>query len=130
MQREPFGYSERAAPYWEGGVDGILRIARCQECQFYIHPPMPVCPRCRSRAVEFEPVSGRGTVHSFTISRYEWTAGIEPPYLVAQVELVEQEGLIVLTNIVDCDVDAAAIGMQVSVRFIEAGNAWIPVFRP
>jgi len=130
MQREPFAYSERAAPYWESGADGALRLARCQQCGFYLHPPLPICPRCRSRQVEFEPLSGRGVVYSFTISRYKWSPGIEPPYLVAQVELVEQEGLIVVTNIVDCDVDKAAIGMAVSVRFIQAGSAWIPVFRP
>lgn len=130
MHRHPFNYSDRAAPYWESGADGILRISRCQQCQFYIHPPLPICPQCRSRHVEFEAVSGAGVVHSFTTSRYKWTEGIEPPYILAEVELLEQKGLIILSNIVNVDLDAVVIGMAVSVSFIQAGNAWIPVFRP
>lgn len=75
-----------------------------------------------------EPVSGRGTVWSATINRYQWAPELEPPYVLAQVELEEQPGLRLMTAIVDCE--DAPIGMPVSVRFEQSGAAWIPVFGP
>lgn len=75
-----------------------------------------------------EPACGRGTVWSYTINRYPWSPGLEPPYVIALVELEEQPGLRVLSTLVDCD--AVEIGMSVRVRFERAGDAWIPVFAP
>jgi uncharacterized protein len=115
---------------WRSGADGILRIARCQSCAYYLHPPRPACPRCYGQTVNFEPVSGEGVVYSWTINRYQWTAQMMPPYVLAEVELVEQKGLCVMTNIVDCDEDSVFVGQSVTVNFERAGESWVPVFRP
>jgi uncharacterized OB-fold protein len=53
-----------------------------------------------------------------------------PPYVIAEVELEEQAGLRILSNIVDCASEAVHVGMSVSVSFEAAGETWIPVFRP
>jgi predicted Zn-ribbon and HTH transcriptional regulator len=50
--------------FWTGGRDGELRIVRCNDCGYYIHPPSPRCPRCLGKNVESTPVSGR--VHVYT----------------------------------------------------------------
>lgn len=128
MERTAPPLTERTAEYWRSGADGVLRIARCQACGWYMHPPLPACPKCHGREVRFEPVSGRGTVYSSTINRYKWSPGMEPPYVLAQVELVEQPGLMIMTNIVGCEPEAVTIDMPVSVAFEQAGEAWIPVF--
>ena len=130
MERPAPIFNERTAGYWHAGAEGVLRIARCQSCGWYLHPPMPACPRCHGDQVRFEPVSGRGTIYSFTVNRYQWTPGMIPPYVLAEVELDEQQGLRVLCNIIATAVDAVAIGMAVTVDFDRAGEAWIPVFRP
>jgi uncharacterized OB-fold protein len=91
---------------------------------------MPVCPRCFSAEIGFAPVGGEGTVHSFTINRYRWDPALTPPYVLAEVELPEQEGLRLLTAIVGCAPEAVSIGMPVRVGFERAGEAWVPVFRP
>jgi uncharacterized OB-fold protein len=126
--------TELTAPYWRGGRSGQLWVQRCDECRRWLHPPQPMCPSCHSRAVHAQPVSGRGTVWSYTINRYPWAPGIEPPYVVAEVELDEQPGLRVLSAIVDVDPDAepseVTIGMPVEVRFEQSGDAWIPLFAP
>jgi uncharacterized OB-fold protein len=121
--------SERSAVFWRGGAAGELRIQRCQRCGWWLHPPHPLCPRCQSRDLEPEVVSGRGRVWSFTINRYQWVRGLEPPYVLAEVELDEQPGLRLLTALVGCD-DEVAIDMPVQVRFEPAGDAWVPVFGP
>jgi uncharacterized OB-fold protein len=122
--------TDRSAAFWAGGAEGELRIARCQHCGWYTHPPLPVCPRCRRMEIRAEPVSGMGTVWSFTVNRYRFTPSIEPPYVVALVELVEQPGLRLLTNVVGCHPDDVHIGMPVHVVFERAGDAFVPVFTP
>ena len=75
-----------------------------------------------------QPVSGRGTVYSFTINRQKWSPDLEVPYVIAVVELEEQHGLRLLTNIVDCPVEEVAIGTPVEVSFEERGAAFLPMF--
>jgi uncharacterized OB-fold protein len=49
---------------------------------------------------------------------------------VAEVELVEQEGLRLMTNIVECPLDQVRTGMEVEVVFAQHGDVYIPLFRP
>jgi uncharacterized protein len=128
-KRPPPVITERTAAFWRGGAVGELRIQRCQNCHWWLHPPLPMCPRCHGRELEPEVVAGTGTVYSFTVNRYQWTPSLEPPYVIAEVELDEQPGLRLLTSIVGCD--EVTIGMPVRVRFEPAGEAadtWVPVF--
>jgi len=67
-------------------------------------------------------------VWSFTVNRYQWTPELQPPYVLAEVELEEQVGLRLLSAIVDCR--KVTIGMPVHVRFERAGEGWVPVFAP
>ena len=132
---EPFArmappLTDRTRAYWTGGADGELLIARCESCGTYVHPPRPLCPHCASPSVTPTTVSGRGTVHSYTVSAYQWVATMPPPYVVAEVELAEQPGLIVLTNLVGIEPAEARIGLPVEVRFVPTGEAHVPVFVP
>jgi uncharacterized OB-fold protein len=120
----------RTGEFWRAGATGVLRIARCQSCGWRLHPPRPICPKCLGRMIEFEPVSGRGRVYSFTINRYRWSPALTPPYVVAEIELEEQEGLRLLSNVVGCAPEDVYIGMPVGVRFEQAEQTWIPVFQP
>jgi uncharacterized OB-fold protein len=51
------------------------------------------------------------------------------PYVIAVVELDEQDGLRLLTNIVGCPVEEVTIDMPVEVDFAPRGPAHLPVFR-
>jgi uncharacterized protein len=120
----------RNAHFWQGGADGTLRLLRCQSCATYLHPPTPVCRVCRSMRVEPEALSGRGSVYAFTVNHYRWVPDMEPPYVVASVELVEQEGLHLMTNIVGCALDEVHTGMEVEVVFASNDDVYVPLFRP
>ena len=122
--------TERTRAFWTSGADGVLRIARCVGCGRYQHPPKPVCPACRSRELRSEPVSGRGTVCSWTVNRYQWRTEMPAPYVLAEVELDEQAGLRLLTNIVGCEPEAVHVGLRVEVCFEAVGDAYVPLFRP
>jgi uncharacterized OB-fold protein len=64
------------------------------------------------------------------LSTYQWTPALEPPYVIALVELEEQPGLRLTTNIVDCAPKDVWIGLPVQVRFVESDDLYIPVFEP
>jgi uncharacterized OB-fold protein len=119
--------------FWDGVAAGELRIQRCQTCGHYIHYPKVLCRYCQSDKLEGERVSGRATL-------YTWTVAVQPfhpfyvdriPYLVATVELVEEPGLMFLTQLVDCTEDDLHIGMPLEVTFVELHpELTLPFFRP
>lgn len=115
--------------FWTSGEDGRLRFLRCGGCGYFLHPPLPRCPRCGSREVAPAVVSGRGTVFSCTVNHHSWDGGTEP-YAIALVELAEQEGLRLTTNVVGCPPDEVRIGMPVRVAFEERDGVWFPLFEP
>ena len=117
--------------FWKGGAVGELRFLRCQACRSWIHPPAPLCPDCLGRELGPEAVSGRATVHSYTVNHQPWIPGFDPPYLVAIVDIEEQAGMRLTTNLVHCEVDDVSIGMPVRVCFEERDEGiFIPLFEP
>jgi uncharacterized OB-fold protein len=118
------------AHFWQGGGGGMLQVLRCQGCHFFIHPPSPICPKCRSRDIAIATVSGRGRVASFTVNHQAWRPGLRVPYLIAIVELNEQAALRLTTNIVNCAVAEVQVGLPVSVVFEQIEDVWLPLFEP
>jgi acetyl-CoA acetyltransferase/uncharacterized OB-fold protein len=117
--------------FWRACHDGRLEVNRCQDCGWYIHPSRPVCSRCQSRDVKPQPLSGRGVVFSYTINYQQWVPNMNVPLVIALVELVEQRGLRLTTNLINCPVDAVRIGMPVKVVFRQVSDeAGLPLFAP
>jgi uncharacterized protein len=116
--------------FWTGGAAGELRITHCQACGLWLHPPRPVCRRCRSTAVVAEAVSGTGTVVTYTVNHQAWLPDVEVPYVLAIVELDEQAGLRLTTRLVDVDPGSVRVGLRVRVRFEAVDDVWLPLFAP
>jgi acetyl-CoA acetyltransferase/uncharacterized OB-fold protein len=116
--------------YWSGGERGELVIQRCQDCGKRIHPPTGFCPSCESRSTAPEPVSGRGSLASFTVNHQQWEPDLEVPYVMALIELDEDPDIRLVSNIVGCDIDELYFGMPVEVFFEQHDDVWIPLFRP
>jgi uncharacterized OB-fold protein len=119
------------APYWEGAKRRELLIQRCRQCSERWHPPMPICPACRSTDWQWVPVSGRGRVFSFTIVHHAAHVAMKgkTPYLVALVEL--EEGVRVVANILNHPLDQVSIGMPVRLTFREISpGVVLPQFEP
>jgi uncharacterized OB-fold protein len=117
--------------FWRGGAVGELRFLRCSACRIYVHPPAPLCPTCLSRDLEVAAVSGRARVHTYSLNHQPWVPGFDPPYMVAIVDIEEQPGLRLTTNLVHCDPGDVEIGMRVRVCFEEREDGiFIPLFEP
>jgi uncharacterized OB-fold protein len=119
--------------FWDAAKAHELRIQRCQACGTYIHPPRPVCRVCRSTDLQPEDVSGRATLYTWTVAEQAfgpYFAG-KLPYVYAVVELVEQPGLHVITNVVDVPWQDLRAGMELEVAFEDVTDELtLPVFRP
>lgn len=116
--------------FWKSGADGQLRIQGCDECGQLVHPPVPICPSCRSRSASPQPVSGRATVVGFTVNHHPWTPGWDPPYVIANVALAEDPSVRLTTNVVGCPPTEVHVGQEVSVRFERHDDVWLPLFEP
>jgi len=115
--------------FWTGGAQGELRIPRCHACGTWVYPPGARCAECDGE-LHSEAVSGKATVFTFTVNRHPYNPEIPLPYVIALVELVEQVGLRLMTNVVNCDPEEVVIGMPVRVRFEDRGEIFVPVFEP
>jgi len=110
--------------FWSAARDHLLKIRRCTACHKVHWYPRAVCPFCMGDT-EWEEASGRGTVYSLTVTR---RAG---PIAYALAYVTLDEGVTLLTNIVDCDLDSVRIGDHVRVTFKQAeGGNTIPMFTP
>ncbi len=122
--------TERNAHFWRGGAEGELRFLRCRGCRTWVHPPAPICPQCLEKDLAPEAVSGRATVATFTLNHQPWVPAPDHPYAIAIVELPEQTGLRLMTNIVNCPPEDVHIGMPVRVVFEERDDVFVPLFEP
>jgi uncharacterized OB-fold protein len=117
------------APYWEAATRGELLIQRCPACgqrQFY---PRSLCTACGEKP-EWETASGRGTVHTFTVIRQNYSKPFRDllPYVVAIVEL--EEGPRMMGNVTGCPAADVHIGMAVEVTFEQAAeDIGVPFWR-
>ena len=116
--------SPETRPFWEAAAAGRLLIGRCKACGKPHYYPRALCPLCGSDATEWVAASGRGTVYSYSVMRR-----LPVPYALAYVTL--DEGVTMMTNIVDCDLDAIRIGQRVRLVFKPTeGGPPVPMFTP
>jgi len=108
--------------FWDAAAQGRFLIRRCTACGKAHWYPRKTCPFCWGEKTEWVEASGRGTIYSYSVMRRA-----AEPYVVAYVTLAE--GPTMLTNLVDCDFDALAIGQEVRLKFSpsEAGPP-VPTF--
>jgi uncharacterized OB-fold protein len=133
--KRPFRVLPQVTPenehYWKGGARGELTFLRCRDCHSYVHPPAPVCPGCLSKRLAPAAVSGRARLLTWTVNHQRWIPGFEPPYVIAIVEIEEQPGLRVTTNLVNCSPDGLRKDLPLKVLFEERDEGvFLPLFEP
>ena len=126
-------------PYWEGAKEGKLMLQRCQSCGYYNHPPVYLCGGCcdREARLAFEQVSGKGTIYTWYMCHDTSINGYEDkvPYPVILVEINEQPGLTLMSNLFNCEVgelgEGIEVGAPVEVVFDKASDdIYVPQWQP
>ncbi len=109
---------------------GELRFQRCSDCGTWRHVPREMCAECGSQAWTWERSSGKGTVFSWTVADRALHPEFvdDTPYAPTIVEM--EEGVRLLTQIVDVEPDDLEIGMPVEVVFdAVTAKVTLPKFR-
>jgi uncharacterized OB-fold protein len=121
---EPPPVNQETRAFWDAARAGRLTYGSCAACSEPHYYPRSICPFCGSDRIQLAEASGRGTIYTYTVMRRA-----PVPYAIAFVTLAE--GPTMMTNIVDCDLDAIRIGQPVKVVFKPTeGGPPLPMFTP
>jgi hypothetical protein len=100
--------------YQAAAREGRLILGLCRDTGRPFFYPRASSPFTLSPNVDYVTAAGAGTIYSVTVARGK------QPYALALVELAE--GPRILTNIVDCDLDALHIGQEVRLVWRPKGD--------
>jgi uncharacterized protein len=117
-------------PFWDSLKAHAIKLQHCAACDTFVYYPRAVCPSCLSTELVWMDVSGRGTIHAFTIPHRHPNPEFRVPYVVVLVDL--QEGVRMLSNLVDVQPvpEQVPIGAPVEIVYDDVSDAiTLPRFR-
>ncbi|MDE2333544.1 MAG: OB-fold domain-containing protein [Rhodospirillales bacterium] len=122
--------------FWNAVGQGVLAIQRCTQCGNYQHPPRPVCCGCGGGELSYERVSGDATLVSWTTTHHNVVPAMAGalPFTCLVVELAEQRGLYMMSDLIGRTSLAGALRLGMPMRVVfpepEADNPRLPQFAP
>ena len=122
---------EEMRPWWEAAQRHELYIQKCRDCGDLRFHPRALCTNCMSSRAEWIKCSGRGKIYTFTVTYQNGSSGFRDslPYVLAWVDL--EEGVKMLTNIVECPPDQVKIDQRVEAVFDDVTpDVTLVKFRP
>lgn len=127
----PVGIPGWQQPFWDSLRDHRVRVQRCSACGTYRYHPKERCARCQSRAAQWAPISGHGTVYSYTVVRRAPTPAYEADVPYAIVHVTMEEGFRMAATIRGMDPEAVRIGLPVRLAYDDVTAEWtLFVFEP
>jgi len=112
------------AEYWSAANQRRLLIRTCLACHKIHYYPRAVCPHCLSEELHWAESPGLGEIYSYSTMAIDGNA-----HTLAYVTL--DEGIVMMTNIVECDPTALDVGQRVKVVFVRSsGGQCVPMFSP
>lgn len=117
--------TSETAQFWAKANEGQFTVPQCKACGKFHWYPRANCPFCDSDKVELKPAKGTGTIYSYSVSR----RGKDSSYVIAYVTL--DEGVTMMTNIVNADAKTLGIGQKVKVSLVASEDGQhVPMFEP
>ena len=123
--------NEETKPYWEYCQKHELRMQKCTQCGHIRFPISILCPQCHSMDSQWEKLSGKGSIYSYTVYRVAYHPAFKNdiPYVVAIIQL--DEGPRMESNIIGCKPENVKIEMRVEVSFEDVtAEVSLPKFKP
>jgi uncharacterized protein len=117
-------------PFWQAGSEGRTIMPKCGQCGTFRWPAGPFCFVCRSQEVEWAD-AGKARIYSYTVLPAPGADKDAPPlYRVpVVVEFADAPGVRLVSVLVDVPLDGIAIDAAVTIDWLPAANAVVPVFR-
>jgi uncharacterized OB-fold protein len=118
------------AGFWEHVERRELFFQRCGRCREWLHPPRPMCHKCKSEDLRWEPSTGKGKVYSWVVFRREVNPLYVVPFEVVLVEMDDERPVRMVANMRDTEPEEISIGMPVEIDFFDVTpERVIPIFR-
>ena len=129
---------EPLAPLWAAAAAGEFRLPRCTACGRFDWYPTGTCRACGSEHVEWQVLSGRGTLFSWAVVHRALHKPLAPlgSYISAIVAIEEDPSTRFVTRLVDSRPGRLRGDMAVIVRCRDAGypvvvtGRIVPLFVP
>ena len=111
---------ELTKPFWDACNDGRLVMQTCKTCDRIQFPPEPTCYQCGSADnLEWLEVSGRGNIYGYGVMHDCRIRTLQPdqPFNIALIQLEEDPGILMISNLPGTPVDEVPLGASVQVEF-------------
>ncbi len=109
---------------------GDLRFQRCTKCDAWRHVPREMCAKCGSGEWKWVKSSGKGTVFTWTVAERPMHPAFVDAVPYAPVVIEMDEGVRVVSEVIDCKPADLEIGMRVEVAFAKVSDeVTLPKFR-
>lgn len=118
-------------PFWDAAKEHRLVLRKCSACGNIDHPPYLYCTACQADEHEWIEASGKGTLFAYAINYFGvpfpfWS---DLPYVLGMIDV--EEGVRMISNIVECDFDELENGMELEVVFDDVSDEiTLPKWRP
>lgn len=117
-------------PLWDAAKRREFVVPKCDDCGDWNWTPYPACRTCLSEQQTWTPVSGRGTLMTYSIVHRGPAAFGREPYVTALMELEERpRSLVVLGNIIDVPDGEIEIGMPLKIIFEDIPGEDVTLWR-
>ncbi|MCC6000287.1 MAG: OB-fold domain-containing protein [Pararhodobacter sp.] len=122
-----------AAP--EAGPDAVFRrhleagefaLQQCGDCGIRVFQPRMLCPACGSDRLDWQPVSGRGRIHSRAVLKQRPEKGGDRAIVLVDLA----EGPRMMSRLPDTPAQDIVIGMAVRARILQGEEGPAVVFDP
>ena len=129
----PTPMTPEAKPYWDGLKEEKLMLPKCDDCGKAFFYPRIACPHCHSRNVGWIQAGGKGKLYSFEIAYRSLNPAykIEPPYVLAMIEL--EEGPRMMSNMINVEATPEALKCDMPVEVVfekQNDDVTLPLFQP
>jgi len=117
--------------FWASTRAHEMRLQRCARCRKFRFYPSEACHFCASLEYEWVPISGKGTIHTWSVLERAKGTPYEhhTPIAIILVEL--EEGPIVMSNLIDYEEQDLAIDRRVTIDYEDVTDeVTVFVFRP
>jgi uncharacterized OB-fold protein len=134
MSDQPFPFPDitpHSRPHWEGLRQQKFLIQRCAQCGKLRHYPRVICSACYATEYAWLEVSGKATVHSWTIAHHAYHPAFksETPYVLITADLTENVRM--LARFRGPDNTALRIGLPIQIGYVRlTDDVTLPVLQP
>jgi len=117
--------------FWESAKQRALELQKCDDCGEFRYYPTPICHFCGSDEFTWTPISGRGTIYSWSVLERAKGNPFEHDVPIAIVLVTLEEGPVMMSNLIDYEGVEISIGMPVTIDYGDVNDEiTLPLFRP